>query len=81
MRTLLGIVVVFSLLSATSRATAKDVFDRVDHHFADSDGVKIHYVTIGKGLGPARCGRVGDLHDAMVAAHPPGGVTKPRLAC
>ena len=49
MRTLLGIVVVFSLLSATPGATAKDVFDRVEHHFADSDGVKIHYVTIGKG--------------------------------
>ena len=27
----------------------EDVFDRVEHHYADSDGVKIHYVTIGEG--------------------------------
>lgn len=28
---------------------AVDIFDRVDHHFADSDGVKIHYVSLGEG--------------------------------
>jgi pimeloyl-ACP methyl ester carboxylesterase len=27
----------------------KDLWDRVEHHFADSNGVKIHYVALGKG--------------------------------
>ncbi|HEX3396942.1 MAG TPA: alpha/beta fold hydrolase, partial [Steroidobacteraceae bacterium] len=27
----------------------KDLWDRVEHHNADSNGVKIHYVAIGKG--------------------------------
>jgi pimeloyl-ACP methyl ester carboxylesterase len=27
----------------------KDLWDRVEHHDADSDGVKIHYVALGKG--------------------------------
>ena len=26
-----------------------DVFDRVEHHYVDSDGVSIHYVTVGEG--------------------------------
>ncbi len=26
-----------------------DIFDRVEHHYADSDGVAIHYVTTGEG--------------------------------
>jgi len=26
-----------------------DIMDRVDHHYVDSDGVKIHYVSIGEG--------------------------------
>ncbi len=39
------------LISSCAIATAgeEDVMDRVDHHFADSDGVKIHYVTMGEG--------------------------------
>jgi pimeloyl-ACP methyl ester carboxylesterase len=39
-------------LVAASWAAANengDVFDRVEHAYADSDGVKIHYVTLGKG--------------------------------
>lgn len=30
-------------------AQSKDIFERVDHHYADNDGVKIHYVTAGEG--------------------------------
>ncbi len=29
--------------------SGQDLTDRVDHHYADSDGVKIHYVTLGEG--------------------------------
>lgn len=36
-------------LATASVAVAEDVFDRVEHAYADSDGVKIHYVTLGKG--------------------------------
>ncbi|MDH3492110.1 MAG: alpha/beta hydrolase [Acidobacteriota bacterium] len=34
-------------LSLTVRA--RDVFEQVEHHFADNEGVKIHYVTMGEG--------------------------------
>ncbi len=34
---------------AVGVASAEDVFDRVDHHFVDNNGVKIHYVTLGEG--------------------------------
>ena len=30
-------------------ADAVDVWDAVDHHYADNDGTKIHYVTLGEG--------------------------------
>ena len=30
-------------------AAAEDLFDKVQHHYADNDGVKIHYVTYGEG--------------------------------
>jgi hypothetical protein len=30
-------------------ALARDVFDRVRHAYADSDGVRIHYATLGRG--------------------------------
>jgi pimeloyl-ACP methyl ester carboxylesterase len=30
-------------------ASPKDLWDRVEHHNADSNGVKIHYVAVGKG--------------------------------
>lgn len=30
-------------------AASGDIFDRVEHHYADSDGVRIHYVTSGEG--------------------------------
>ena len=29
-------------------AVEKDLFDRVEHGYADSNGVKIHYATIGE---------------------------------
>jgi len=35
--------------TAAMAADGEDVFDRVEHHWADSDGVKIHYVTLGQG--------------------------------
>jgi epoxide hydrolase 4 len=41
------------LLSASSVSAkpseSKDLWDRVEHHYADSNGVKIHYVALGKG--------------------------------
>ena len=41
------------LLSASSvnakPSESKDLWDRVEHHDADSNGVKIHYVALGKG--------------------------------
>ncbi|MGH3580030.1 MAG: alpha/beta fold hydrolase [Candidatus Binatia bacterium] len=39
----------FALLLAPSAGTAADVFDKVDHHYVDNDGVTIHYVTRGRG--------------------------------
>lgn len=32
-----------------ARAEEKDVFDRVEHHYVDNNGVKLHYVTLGEG--------------------------------
>src|SRR5262245_6609223 len=29
----------------------QDVWDQVEHHYADSNGVKIHYATLGAGAG------------------------------
>jgi epoxide hydrolase 4 len=41
------------LVSASSVSAkpgdSKDLWDRVEHHYADSNGVKIHYVALGKG--------------------------------
>ena len=31
------------------QAAPKDLWDRVEHHYADSNGVKIHYAALGKG--------------------------------
>jgi epoxide hydrolase 4 len=36
-------------LFGPSRARAGDIFDRVEHHYADNAGVRIHYVTRGRG--------------------------------
>ncbi len=33
----------------TAGAGIQDVYDRVEHGYADSDGVQIHYVTLGDG--------------------------------
>jgi pimeloyl-ACP methyl ester carboxylesterase len=45
---------VAAILVSASSVTAKpseskDLWDRVEHHYADSNGVKIHYVALGKG--------------------------------
>jgi epoxide hydrolase 4 len=45
---------VAAVLGSASSVTAKpseskDLWDRVEHHYADSNGVKIHYVALGKG--------------------------------
>ena len=42
-----SLLVATAPLSAADPAT--DVFDRVEHHWADHDGTKIHYVTLGEG--------------------------------
>ena len=34
---------------APARAMAADIFDQVEHHYVDNGGVKIHYVTRGRG--------------------------------
>ena len=36
-------------LAVSSFASYANVFNEVDHHFVDNDGVNIHYVTIGEG--------------------------------
>lgn len=47
---LFAIIVACMTFSAGSAfAEGGDLFERVDHHYADSDGVKIHYVTFGRG--------------------------------
>lgn len=38
-----------AIVLVTSTPAAADVYDRVQHGFADSGGVKIHYVTLGSG--------------------------------
>jgi pimeloyl-ACP methyl ester carboxylesterase len=35
--------------SLAKDAGSKDLWDRVEHHYADSNGVKIHYAALGKG--------------------------------
>lgn len=37
------------LLPAVGMSQTDDIWDRVDNHYADSDGTKIHYVTLGEG--------------------------------
>lgn len=46
-----GLAALFTVaIFASAGAVAKkDVYDRVKHHQVDSDGVSIHYVTLGKG--------------------------------
>ncbi len=44
---LFAVLALLATLFAT-RAGAADVFDRVEHHYADNDGVRIHYVTLGR---------------------------------
>lgn len=39
----------FLLASVGGAAMASDLMDRVEHGYADSDGVKIHYASIGEG--------------------------------
>ncbi len=42
-------VVIAAMGFGAAAASEQDVADRVSHHFADSGGVKIHYVSIGQG--------------------------------
>jgi pimeloyl-ACP methyl ester carboxylesterase len=43
------VFVVWAAVLASSVSGQDDVFEKVTHHFADNDGVKIHYVSLGKG--------------------------------
>lgn len=45
-RTILGVIAGLCLLA--SSAAAADVFNRVEHGYADNDGVRIHYATLGR---------------------------------
>jgi pimeloyl-ACP methyl ester carboxylesterase len=45
---ILGMLAVAAPLLA-KEAAPRDLWDRVEHHDADSEGVKIHYVALGKG--------------------------------
>jgi pimeloyl-ACP methyl ester carboxylesterase len=49
MRAPTRIVLAGCLLFCAMAATARDVWDEVDNRYADSDGVKIHYATLGNG--------------------------------
>ena len=35
-------------LSSACSSDRQDLYDRVEHHYADGDGVQIHYVTVGQ---------------------------------
>ena len=40
------VILTITLLAVAGWATAEeDIFDQVSHHYADNDGVKLHYVT------------------------------------
>lgn len=45
-----GIILAVCLLAPVAAlANDADIFDAVEHHYADNDGVKLHYVTLGQG--------------------------------
>jgi len=46
---LLGLTVIAGLLRPADSMAQTEIFDDVTHHYADSDGVKIHYVSAGEG--------------------------------
>ncbi len=48
MKYLLSIAIAFVILVSSVIAN-EDVFDKVTHHYANNDGVKIHYVSMGEG--------------------------------
>jgi len=45
----LGALSALLLTAALASGQDTDVFDQVEHHHADNDGVSIHYVTYGEG--------------------------------
>ena len=47
--TLSCLLIAITVSQATVAQNSEDVFDRVKHGFADSDGVKIHYASLGQG--------------------------------
>lgn len=49
MNHLLGRAALLLVLSLPALSFAQDVTERVSHHYADNDGVGIHYVTMGEG--------------------------------
>lgn len=42
-------IIATGMLSTGLQAAPADFLDRVEHHYADSEGVKIHYASIGEG--------------------------------
>ena len=49
MRKTLTTCVAVALICGFARTADSDLIDRVEHHNVDSDGVNIHYVTVGEG--------------------------------
>ena len=49
MRILAAALAIAAFLAPARAAAKADVFDRVRHRYADSDGVRIHYATLGRG--------------------------------
>lgn len=49
MRILAAALAIAAFLTPARAAAKADVFDRVRHRYADSDGVRIHYATLGRG--------------------------------
>ena len=45
----LAVVALLSVGAAPLLAQTSDVWDRVEHRYAENDGVRIHYVTLGQG--------------------------------
>ena len=49
-QSVIALFLISALLTATTIALAEsDVYDRVQHGYADSGGVKIHYASLGQG--------------------------------
>ena len=48
-RLFLATIIALMPTAAMAQIPVDELYDRVEHHYADNDGVRIHYVTAGEG--------------------------------